>query len=102
MASLLNALTAKTAVQTSVRFEAAVAEVFLFTDAATPKALEMRFAEVRAKIKIAAAAAPASAAALPGGTGDDWSERLLRLGEMHEKGLLNAEEFAVAKAKLLG
>jgi len=60
----------------------------------------MRFAEVRAKIK---AETPAPAAALPAtASGDDWSERLLRLREMHEKGLLTADEFAAAKAKLLG
>jgi hypothetical protein len=101
MASLLNARTAKTTVQISVRFEAATATVFLFTDAASPKALEMRFAEVRARVKLGAAAAQPSAAPLPSASGD-WSERLMRLGEMHEKGLLNAEEFAAAKAKLLG
>jgi len=107
MASLLNALTAKTTVQTSVRFEAATAELFLFTDSATPKALEMRFAEIRAKVRAGAAGAAATAPSLtpalpPAARDGDWSERLLRLGEMHEKGLLTAQEFAAAKAKLLG
>jgi hypothetical protein len=113
MASMLNGLSRKTTVQTSIRFEAVAAEIFLFTDVATPKALEMTFAEVRAKVKAGSAAASATASAsaqafglapasVPTSDGADWSERLLALGSMHEKGLLTAEEFAAAKAKLLG
>jgi len=45
-----------------------------------------------------AAAAPAPAAA--GGT--DVYEELKKLGSLHEAGILTDEEFAAAKAKLLG
>ena len=94
IASLLNSLTTKTKVHTTIRLEAEDAEVFFFTETALPQALEMRLAEVRGAIK-AAQRAPVRTSA-----GDDLSERLLRLGEMLDKGQLSPEEFAQAKARL--
>jgi hypothetical protein len=96
IASLLNSLSTKTKVHTTIRFEAADAEVFFFTDQAVPRELEMRFANVRGSIKRSRPAAPASAPA----SGGDFSERLLRLGEMLDKGQLTPEEFSAAKAQL--
>jgi hypothetical protein len=46
-----------------------------------------------------AAAPPAPAAAAPAGID---MEQLKQLGELHAAGVLNDEEFAAAKAKLLG
>jgi hypothetical protein len=46
-----------------------------------------------------AAAAPSPAAAAPAGID---MEQLKQLGELHAAGVLNDEEFAAAKAKLLG
>lgn len=96
VASLLNSLTTKTKVHTTIRLEAEDAEAFFFTDQALPQALEMRLAEVRGLIKAAhRTEAPAHTSA-----SDDLSERLFRLGEMLDKGQLSPEEFAQAKARL--
>lgn len=92
---LLNSLTTKTSVHTTIRFEADDAEVFFFTDKAVPGELEIRFANVRGHIK-RGRPAPSTTPA----TGGDFSERLLRLGEMLDKGQLTAEEFKAAKARL--
>lgn len=48
-----------------------------------------------------AQAAPAPAAAAPAGGGIDM-EQLKQLGDLHTAGILSDEEFAAAKAKLLG
>jgi hypothetical protein len=37
-----------------------------------------------------------------GSAGEDLIAQLARLGELHQAGLLTSEEFAAAKAKLLG
>jgi len=96
MAALLNSLTTKTSIHTTVRLEAQDAELFFFTDQAPPKTLYMQFAEVRARIN---AATPA---ALPAPESNaDLADQLLQLGTMFEKGLLTADEFAAAKARLL-
>jgi hypothetical protein len=96
IANLLNSVTTKTKVHTTLRLEAEDAEVFFFTDQASPQTLEMRLAEVRGLIK----AARRSEAPVRTSAGDDCSERLLRLGEMLDKGQLSPEEFAQAKARL--
>jgi hypothetical protein len=97
IASLLNSLTSKTTVHTAVRFEADDAEVFFFTDQAVPRVLEMRFAEVRGRIK----AGTRTPAAQETPSTADFTDRLIRLSEMLDKGHLTEEEFAVAKARLL-
>jgi hypothetical protein len=38
----------------------------------------------------------------PAGGADDMIGQLARLGELHQQGILSSEEFAAAKAKLLG
>jgi hypothetical protein len=50
----------------------------------------------------AAAAAPAAAAAAPVGASDDLTAQLGQLAQLHQAGVLTDEEFAAAKAKLLG
>jgi hypothetical protein len=49
----------------------------------------------------AAAAPPAAAAPAPAG-GTDLNSQLMQLAQLHSAGVLNDEEFAQAKAKLLG
>jgi hypothetical protein len=97
IASLLNALTAKTKVHTTIRFEADDAEMFFFTDQAVPRTLEMRFAEARAQIRNAR---PENGAHQREAS-DNFADRLLRLGEMRDRDQLTNEEFAAAKARLL-
>jgi hypothetical protein len=43
-----------------------------------------------------------SPTAEPAGAADDLISQLARLGELHQQGILTANEFAAAKAKLLG
>lgn len=43
-----------------------------------------------------------STAAQPPAQGQDSTEELGRLGQLHESGVLTDEEFAAAKAKILG
>jgi membrane protease subunit (stomatin/prohibitin family) len=51
----------------------------------------------------AAAPAPAPAAAAPAApAADDSSAKLQELANLHAQGVLTAEEFAAAKAKILG
>jgi hypothetical protein len=50
----------------------------------------------------AAAPAPAPPAAAPAEAGGDVTARLAELGKLHDQGVLTDEEFAQAKAKLLG
>ena len=97
IASMLNTLTTKTTVHTTVRFEAEDAELFFFTSQAVPRELQMRFAEVRGRIT---GTQPRTPQPDPTG-GVDIADRLVRLGEMVEKGLLTAEEFQAAKDHLL-
>lgn len=99
IAGLLNALTTSTEIQTTMRVESDTAEAFLFTDTATPQQLTMRLSQVRGRIRRSDVAPAAPAAAVPGGV--DLTDRLLRLGEMLDKGQLTPDEFARAKARLL-
>jgi hypothetical protein len=101
IAGLLNTLTTSTKIQTTIRVESEAAEVFLFTDIATPQQLTMRLAEARGRIR-GAALAPAAPPPSAPPTHLDITDRLLRLGEMLDKGQLTADEFAQAKVRLLG
>jgi hypothetical protein len=49
-----------------------------------------------------AAAQPAAPAAAPAGGGDDMMAQLQQLATLHTQGVLTDQEFAAAKAKLLG
>jgi hypothetical protein len=51
ISSLLNSLTKKTKVHTTIQYEAEDAEVFVFTDEAVPRTFEVRLAKVRAQIR---------------------------------------------------
>jgi membrane protease subunit (stomatin/prohibitin family) len=50
----------------------------------------------------AAAAAPAAPAASAAPAADDQSAKLQELAALHQQGVLSDEEFAAAKAKVLG
>ena len=48
------------------------------------------------------AAPAAAAAAAPAASGSDDSAKLMELADLHAKGVLTDEEFAAAKARILG
>jgi hypothetical protein len=70
---------------------------------ADQQAMEAQLAAQQAQlaaVQAAPAAAPAAPAAAPAGGID--MEQLKKLGDLHAAGILTDEEFAAAKAKLLG
>lgn len=67
----------------------------------TASAMETRAMQQRqATAQAQPVAAPAPAPAVPAGT--DLTAELTKLGDLHSSGLLTDEEFAAAKARLLG
>jgi hypothetical protein len=62
--------------------------------------LQQQMAEMQAQQAAAQAAPPAAAA--PAAGGGDLNAQLEQLGSLHQSGVLSDEEFAAAKAKLLG
>jgi hypothetical protein len=64
--------------------------------------MQQQMADMQAQQAAAATAAPAAAAAAPASAGDDLMGQLNQLAQLHQAGVLSDEEFAAAKAKLLG
>jgi hypothetical protein len=64
--------------------------------------MQQQMAAMQAQQAAAAAAAPAAAAAAPAGAGADLTAQLGQLAQLHQAGALSDEEYASAKAKLLG
>ncbi|GAA5195905.1 hypothetical protein GCM10025773_02810 [Microbacterium jejuense] len=64
-------------------------------------AMDAAAAQAVANAQAAAPPAPAPAAPAAGG-GDDMMAKLTQLAQLHAQGILSDEEFAAAKAKLLG
>ena len=74
-------------------------------DAAAQQAVAQQMAAQQMAAQQMAAQQPAAAPAAPApaaGAGDDVIAQLKKLGELHQAGILNDEEFAAAKAKILG
>jgi hypothetical protein len=63
---------------------------------------QQQLAEMQAQQAAAAAAAAAAAPAPAPAGGDDMMAKLTQLAELHSSGILSDEEFAAAKAKVLG
>jgi hypothetical protein len=97
MAALLDELTARARVHSTIRYEAIGAELFLFTKQADEGALESRLAKIQTRIN--GSLADCQPAMGPGAP--DLSDRLVRLGEMLDRGQLSPREFNSAKAHLL-
>lgn len=67
----------------------------------TATAVSGRVAHRQAQAFAAQAGAPA-AAPVPAAGGSDDSAKLMELADLHAKGVLTDEEFAAAKARILG
>jgi multidrug resistance efflux pump len=63
--------------------------------------MQQQMAAMQAQ-QAAAQPAPAPATAAPAAGGDDLNSQLERLSGLHQSGVLSDDEFAAAKAKLLG
>lgn len=63
---------------------------------------QQQMAEMQAQMNAMQAQQPAPAAPAPQAGGDDMMSKLKELGALHSSGILSDEEFAAAKAKVLG
>jgi Short C-terminal domain len=102
IATALNLLTTRSRVDTVICLQTQSAELFLHTSRTTPDALRMRLSQVftalRAQAPEPMPTAPAVQATAPE---VDPVERLHRLSELLEKGLISRDEFDRLKADLL-
>ena len=63
--------------------------------------MQQQLEAMQAQQAAEAAAQPAAEAAAPAGADDDMMGQLNQLAQLHQSGVLDDEEFAAAKAKLL-
>jgi hypothetical protein len=92
IAGVLNALAGSTKIESILRVAGPKAEVFLVTDAATPRQLMIELSPIRALLR--GTARPQ----LPSGLTDE----LERLARLHDAGALTDAEFEAAKRKVIG
>jgi predicted RNA-binding Zn-ribbon protein involved in translation (DUF1610 family) len=97
IASVLNALTTKTNIQTVVGIETNDCQLVVMWDKATPEQLKLTLAPVNGHIKSARKKVETSSASRSA----DPVEQLERLAELQKAGALNPEEFEAAKRKVI-
>ena len=64
--------------------------------------MQQQMEQMQAQQVAAAAAAPATNAAAPAGASDDMVGQLNQMAQLHQSGALSDEEYATAKARILG
>ncbi len=101
IATALNMLTKRTTVDTVICLRTRTAELFLHTSAETPDALRMRLSQVFNILRAQSTAQQAGSAASTGSGSDDVVDRLAKLADMLDKGLITSDEFATLKSTLL-
>lgn len=99
IASALNLLTTRTSIDTVVCIQTSDAELFLHHGETTPDALRMRLSPVFTILRQCEVAR--SRAAFPDAPTTHAVDRLAKLAEMLDRGLITDEEFARMKADLL-
>ena len=101
IASALNMLTTRTKVDTVICLRTRTAELFLHTSQEKPDALRMRLSRVFniLRAQSASEATVPNARSQPGE--DNVVDRLAKLADMLDKGLITSQEFAALKGKLL-
>jgi hypothetical protein len=101
IASALNMLTTRTKVDTVICLRTRTAELFLHTSQETPDALRMRLSQVF-NILRAQSASEATARNDRSQSGEQHIvDRLAKLADMLDKGLITREEFGSLKSELL-
>jgi hypothetical protein len=92
VASALNLLTTRTSIDTVICVQTATAELFLHNSEVTPDSLRMRLSPVLTVLRQRSiSAAPTSAPAVE--TSADAVDRLAKLAELLDRGLISREEF---------
>ena len=92
-AAALNALTTRTGIETIIHLETSTAELYLYHGLVTPDVLRRHLAPAFLRLRQQAAADV--------GSGDHVIDRLSRLGDLLERGLIDQDEFAKLKAELI-
>jgi hypothetical protein len=96
VASVLNALTTKTSIQTIIRWEARTQELFFFTSEATPSDLRIRMSPVLGRVK-----PRPNVEATPSLLDADVVSQLERLASLRQQGIIDDNEFAELKRKII-
>jgi hypothetical protein len=99
VASALNMLTTRSQIDTVICLQTRSAEQFFHHDQAAPDALRIRLSPVFTALR-QVAATPSNPPAQP--NADSVVDRLAKLADLRQQGLLTEAEFAQAKAHLLG
>jgi hypothetical protein len=97
VASMLNALTTQTKMETVLQFETQDIEAFFHYGRSTPEALRIDLSEVFGQVR--RASAPTEE---PRSSDVELADRLVKLADLRREGLLSAEEFEAAKRRLFG
>ena len=96
VASVLNALTTKTSIQSILRWEAETLEAFFFTSEATPGDLRIKMSPVLGRVK-----PRPIVEATPTLPEADVVSQLERLATLRQQGAIDDDEFAELKRKIL-
>lgn len=95
VASVLNALTTKTSIQSIIRWKAYSLELFFFTSEATAGDLRIKMSPVLGPVKPFVETPP------PPTPEADALSQLERLASLHQQGIVDDEEFAELKRKII-
>jgi hypothetical protein len=99
IATALNLLTTRTAIDTVLCFQAPGAELFMHHAATTPESLRIELSQVFTKLRRTDVAG--SGRESPTGAAATKIDRLSKLADLLERGVIDEAEFATLKAELL-
>lgn len=100
IASVLNALTTRTTIQTIVEVQDRTRDFIFFSDKETPEQLRLRLRPVEARLRQLADGRDRQQQS-PSPSEVDPLERLERLGQLQRQGVLTDDEFEAAKREIL-
>lgn len=98
-ASAINTLTARTGIDTVIHLQTPAVELYLYYGSEVPAALRRTLSPVFLRLRQAEGR---SAAAMPAPAEDHVVDRLHKLANLLDRGLIEPEEFARLKADLMG
>jgi hypothetical protein len=104
VASLINSVTrkAETTIETFVHLKAKRAELLLMDTTVSPQILSVRLGPAFDLVAAARRSPPSALSSGQPPRGPDVTDHLVKLSDLHQAGLLTADEFAAAKDRLLG
>jgi len=96
VAGALNALTTTTGIETIVHMQTPSVEIFLLYDKEAPATLRQTMSPVFVRLRQSAAEIPKSS-----GSDEHVVDRLHKLADLHDRGAITDDEYALLKANLL-